>query len=314
MQRSVPGARHAPIRALAALALLLTLGTMPACAAASSQDWTSDDRTVTAWPQGGGFTVRSTRDSGAGSDEIDAAYDAQAASLRVALQATSPDTASMAVSLSLRAVSEFRDTDGDGRLGPGEEVVRRVAIPGTPAVASLEATPDGGWRATSTHSLPATADGGAPTLAQPRLEVTVEARGQDTAGMDPTQLSVDLRLLDGWALNGTHLALEADYATDQPPESVSADTARVREHSLSLDTAWQDGQGTVVEGSDPRTVSFVRAQPAGHVVAFPLAVAAAWHPSSLGGHAPSGSVLLYVGAAVLASAAIAYPAWRRLRT
>lgn len=300
----------APLPALALAAALLAA--LPAAAATPDEDWNSDERNVTAWPTGGGFTLRSTRDSAEGQDEIIADYDAQAATLRVALQATAPAEATLGLRLGLRAVVEFVDADGDGTLGPGEEVVRRVPLPGTPAVADVEAVPGGGWRATSTHTLPASADA-ATGLTTSRLEVVVEASRGEAAGTEPTQLSVALRLLDGWARNGTHLALETEYMADDVPASVSADAARIRDEGLSLDTSWQDGQGTVSEGGDPRTVSFVRAQPAGHNVAFPLAVTAGWHPTTSGLSPPGGNVLLYVGAALVATAAIAYPAWRRLR-
>lgn len=306
----MPG-RSRPALPLAVAALLLGLPAL-ASAASGADAWSRGERTVTAWPDGGGFTLRSSRDSAAGTDEIAADYDAQSASLRVALQATSPDDASLGLALALRAVSEFRDADGDGRLGPTEEVLRRIPVPGTPAVASVTALTGGGWRAVTTHTLPGTASGTA-TLASPRLEVALEARPAPDGGAAPTQLDLDVRLLDGWALNGTHLALEAGYATDDAPV-VSADTARVREDQLSLDASWQDGLGTVVEGSDPRSVSFVRSQPASQAVSFPLAFAAAFHPEGSGGPSPGGSALLYVGAAMMAAAAIAYPAWRRLRT
>jgi hypothetical protein len=280
----------------------------------SGDEWSAEERTVTAWPDGGGFVVRSSRDSPTASDELAADYDASTARLSVSLQASDPTQTSLASTFTILAITEFTDSDGDGRQGLGEEAVRRVEVPGTPAVSSVEALPDGGWRATSIHTLPPPPAALTQT-ATSRLEVVLEARPQPLAGKDPTRFDLQLRVIDGWARNGTHLAVETGLDSRAAPDAVSADLLRLRDGGHSLATTWQDGRGTVVEGEDPRSVTFVRSQPAGLVVSFPAALSAEWTPSraSDGLTVPGGNVALYLGAAIVAAAAFAYPAWRRLR-
>lgn len=304
----------ATARALPAL-LILLLATSFGAGASSEREWSTEPRSVTAWPDGGGFAVRSTRDSGVASDEIAADYDARSAALALTLRSVDPDEATVALTFALVAVTEFQDTDGDGRYTLGEPVVRRVEVPGTPATTALHPLPDGGWVATSTHGLPPP-PGTVPTgAATPRLEVSLEARHAPDGGREPTRFDVDVRLLDGWARNGTHLAIETTLRSADAPDDLHADSARLREGSHALALAWQDGRGSVVEDDDGRSVTFVRAQPAGHVVGFPSALSASWAPANLEAVGdPGGSAPLYIGAAVLAAAAFILPAWRRLRS
>lgn len=297
--------------------LALALAVVGPAALASAEDgdaegqaWGDEPRNVAAWPEGGGFAVRSMRESSLGQDEIDATYDSATAELSVTLDVQEPQDSDVVAVLGLGALTEFRDVDGDGRLGPADEVVRRVPIAGTPAVGAIEALADGGWRATSTHSLPtATSSSG---IATPRLEFVVEVRSAVDDGKQPTRLDVSARVLDGWTRNGTHLALETTLDGDEAPRDVGADAASVDEDGLELALTWQDGRGTAVEGSDPASVDFVRSQPASHLVEFPVVMSASWHPVTDAKHAPGGNVLLYVGAALVAVAALALPAWRRL--
>ncbi len=301
-------------RGAAALALALALLAVAPLALASDEGerdarWSEEPRTVAAWPTGSGFALRSERASGLADDEMSATYDAQAARLDVGLSASAPEDAEAGLALVLHGVTEYRDLDGDGRLGPADEVVRRVAVAGTPAVGSAEGLPGGGWRATSVHTLSPANLAAGPT----RLEVAVEARPDATDGRAPTRLDVAVRLLDGWARNGTHLALEAGLDSDSVPAGVGADSARVGDGPLDLALAWQDGRGTVTEAVAPRTATFVRSQPAGNDVTFPAAVSAAWRPTAEPGGGAAGSVAFYLGAAAVAAAAVAVPAWRRLR-
>lgn len=303
---------------LASVLLIAAALLAPAAAAAalpSGDEWSAERRTVTAWPDGGGFVVRSSRDSSTASDELSADYDAQSARLTILLQASDPRQTVLATTLAIHAISEFDDRDGDGRQGLGEAVARRVEVPGTPAVSSVEALPGGGFRATSVHTLPGPPVSLQQATATARLEVVLEARPQPLGGKDPTRFDLDLRVIDGWARNGTHLAIEAALDSPAAPDAVSADLVRLRDGGHSLATAWQDGRGNVVRGDDARSVTFVRSQPASHVVSFPAALSVSWSPARAGDglHMPGGNAALYLGAAVVAAAAFAYPAWRRLR-
>ena len=293
------------------LPLLLLALPWTAAAADDEAQWAGEGRRVSATAQGGGFLLQSVRDSGLGADDLSAAYDPAAARLAITLAASEPAAARLGSALDLQAITEYQDRDGDGRLGPTDEVVRRVPLAGTPAVSSVEPVPGGGWRATVVHTLPASGLAAAPG----RLEVEVVARGEPEAGRDPTRLDVTMRVLDGWAGIGSHLALEAALASDPAPTraSIGADAARVRDGDLVLATAWQDGRGTVVEGDDPSSATFVRSQPAGHVVSFPAAVSAGWRPAADASDGVVGNVAFYVGAAIVAAAAVVLPTWRRLR-
>lgn len=299
-----------PLLALAVLAPYAMANGLP-----SGDDWNTERRTVTAWPDGGGFVLRSSRDSATASDELSAVYDARSARLTVSLQASDPKQTVLATTLAIHSITEFNDSDGDGRQGLAEDAVRRVEVPGTPAVSSVQALPDGGWRVTSTHTLPRPTTSLQQAAGTSRLEVVLEARPHPLGGKDPTRLDLDLRVLDGWARNGTHLAVEADLDSPAAPDAVSADLVRLRDGGHSLATTWQDGRGNVVKGDDARSVTFVRSQPAGQMVSFPAALSADWTPSRAGGglHVAGGNAGLYLGAAAVAAAAFAYPAWRRLR-
>lgn len=311
MSPTLPGRR--PLATVLLIALALLAPAALATAAPSGDEWSEERRTVTAWPDGGGFVVRSSRDSADATDEFAVDYDARAARLDITLQAQDPKETVLASTLAIHAITEFTDSDGDGRHGLGEPLVRRVEVPGTPAVSSVEALADGGWRATSVHTLPPPQVDLSGTS---RLEVVLEARPQPSGGKDPTRLDLSLRVLDGWARNGTHLAVEAALSSPaSSPDKVTPDLVRLRDGGHALATTWQDGGGTVVAGEDERSVTFVRAQPASHLVSFPAALSASWDPAraSDGIHVPGGNVALYLGAAVLAAAAFALPAWRRLR-
>lgn len=303
-----------PWRAWPALSAVVLLA-VAAVAAPTGDQWGDEPRAVAAWPDGGGFAVRSTRDTSLATDEIAAAYDAGAALLTVTLRSVDPSEATVSMALALQAVTEFHDADGDGRYSLGEPVVRRVEVPGTPATTALQALPGGGWRATSTHSLPAPPGALAAGTATSRLEVELVARPEADGGLEPTRLDLDVRLLDGWARNGTHLALEAALGSTAAAAGADADAARMRDGEHALTAAWQDGRGALLEGNDDRSMTFVRAQPAGHVVSFPAALSASWEPARDGGlRGPGGDALLYAGAAVVAAAAFLLPAWRRMRS
>lgn len=304
--RPARSALHAPwALACAALAALALAG--PAAAAPDAQQWAQEPRTVVAWPSADGFVVRSERDSAAGSDLLTAAYDSATARLDVGFNATRPGPAGVASSLTVLAVWEFRDQDGDGRYGLGEPVVRRVEVPGTPATASTQARPGGVWRATALH-----------TLAPGVLEVQLEARPAPAGSLDPTRLDLRVALQGVRAGNGTHLAIEAVLESNVQHEALSADLVRLRDGNHTLATGWDPStSGHVMEGTDPLRVTLVRSAAADDRVAYDGAVTAAWAPQpaqrSLPFAVPTGSLPIYLGAAFVTLAALAIPAWRRLR-
>jgi hypothetical protein len=287
--------------------------------AESGPAWAAEPRHVAAWPDGSGFLVQSTRDSDLGKDALVAAYDAEAAQLTISLDAQRPEDGRLASALTVLAVSEFRDEDGDGRQDLGEPVVRRIEVPGTPATSGVQGLADGGWRAFAVHQLPAatpTAPAGSPAAGPGRLEVHVDARPAASDGTTPATFGLRM-VLDGvQAGNGTHLAIEASVDAMQAHDAVNADLARQRDGEYVLATRWDGGEGDVVEGSDPLHVTFVRSMPAAATTAYEAEVDARWQPASAGfleEVGARGSLPLYVGAAFVTLAALAVPAWRRLR-
>lgn len=310
-------------RAWATAATLAILTVCLACLAApvqAAKPWSEERRTVSGVTDSGGFTVRSSRSSDRGADDLALLYDARTASLGIEFTSTEPATTDLGQRLTVLAVLAFNDTDGDGRLSLDEPVLQRLPVPGTAATSTVKAEAGGGWRAVAVHTLPA---GNGSRLANAtgqaagngtavQLEVEVHARPAASDGKPPTRVDVAWRVAN-WVRPATHLALEAALVSDARPDDVAADAARVRDQGVGLALAWQDGQGTVQTGSDARSATFVRSQAlSGDGATFPAAVTASYAEADRR-PGPEGDVAVYATAALAALALIAIPTWRRLR-
>lgn len=311
-----PHARVLPLVAFVVVFALCLTVTGATAAAPEVPDWEQDNRQVSARSDGAGIALHSARESAAGKDTLQANYDARAATLAFSLEAVEPAAATLATSMAFLAVSEFRDDDRDGRLGPGDPILRRVPIAGTPFVASVQPVGVGGWQATATHTLPpdpaTLSDGG-------QFRVTIRAfpdrRGDATPS--PATVSLETVILGAAVANGTHLALEVSFDSTRDPTALNGDLATIEAHGYRLAVRWLDpGAGDVVEGGRTHATYFVRSAPVSDHVEHSASLAAS-RPSaqshSMLPDLPHGSLLAYGAAAAVCVILLVLPLVRRAR-
>lgn len=229
---------------LAALALAL----LAPSAAAATEDvaWRLDQRLVSMSAVPGGFTFLSSRDSALGDDVLSGSFDQQAGRLDVRMATREPDRSEAVLSLSWTTLVEYRDADGDGRLGLADPVLQRIELARLPSTTSV-APILGGQSATATYTLPANGtDGPLPVPSERgslRLAFTLVTTPTTVAGASlvPAQLGLSAEVRSfPYQAGDSRLALVSHVATSAPRLDHDVGGVAVTQGNLTFRLAWAE--------------------------------------------------------------------------
>ena len=321
--------------ATAALALAGLFATVPGTAVAQngtacafeSPSTSLDHRVVDYDLRPSGFEFKSRSEDT--TNTLQGSFDL--ATARVHMQVEGLEAATPArMTLEYASIVEFRDLDGDGRLGLGDEVVREVALPGK-AGASIQAVPRmqaGAYESLARYPLNGT--GLLSGVAELRFVVLADATTIAGEQRSPGRVFVEVAVESfSFARNDTRLAVKArqyggtnlSAASDEVVSESPAGRLSYRwSRCVGRDGTMLPVGPVVVEypsGAAPRTAT-VFAFPDGDRIEHASSLGLAPEPPEpqvfdVTALLPSGNAWIFAAATVGAAAMIVATAWRRVR-
>lgn len=215
--------------------LLLVVPALGAPASAQEvvldSEWRQEERDLTFTRVAEGFLAKSSRESDLGNDELDISFILDDGTLRMDYVSKEPGNETVLVmKYTVLSLVEFRDGDGNGRYGFGDEVVQRIHLEDMDHSHSAEPFLSDGRVATATYTFPDDEDNDTGPLGDPRpgllpghlaLRFYIVPTTQSFGGSQVTPLEVKFDVeIDRFPFEGeaddTVLALETRFEANRP--------------------------------------------------------------------------------------------------
>lgn len=254
-----------------ALALMAALAALLAAPLGAAQEpvedvaWRLDARVVAMAAQGDAFTFSSSRASELGDDLLSGAFQPDPPRLQARFTAQDPDPTEAVLQVEWRELVEYRDADGDGRLGLADPVVQRIPLAGLSSSTAV-APVLGGRSATVTYTLPSNSSGSSPLPVpgdDPTLRIIVTLVGSPATiggrSLVPTDLGLAVQLHRfPYADDSSLVALVSEVASPAAVETGSGQVG-VEAQALSFRLGWDAARADGV--ASPASATATSASP-----------------------------------------------------